>query len=489
MIPASVLSIIQKHTPQKRAHTIMKTIAIIGKPNVGKSSLFNRLIKERLAITSDVSGTTRDIKRRSMELFGEEVQLLDTGGIEHEESELFGKVRDFALNAAQEADLVLYLVDGKMPPQDDDIAIFRDLQRRNKTLFLIVNKIDNDKEKERGWEFSHFGAKEMLFISVSHNRGIAHLIELMANALGLREQGVSEESEEDFDSYIASLDEGTPENDEPSEIRVGIIGKVNVGKSSLLNALLGSERSVVSNVAGTTIDPVDEEIEINGKRVLFVDTAGIRRRGKIEGIEKYALARTKSVLERAHIALLVLDSSSDFADLDEKIGGLVDKFSLGVIVVFNKWDIRNREFKAITEEFKRRFKYLDHAPLLCVSAQNGRHIKQLKEKILQVYENFSRRLPTAILNKTISEATARHALPSDHGKLVKIYYATQYSVRPPQLSLVMNRPKSLHFSYKRYIVNFLREHFDFEGSPILVRARKRGEKLQDEREALGEEEL
>lgn len=470
----------------------MKTIAIIGKPNVGKSSLFNRLAKERIAITSDVSGTTRDIKKQVIEIEGNEVLLVDTGGIELKETGLFGKVRELALRAAKEADVVLYMVDGKMRPQDDDISLFRALHRENEHLFLVVNKIDNDKEKERGWEFAEFGAEKLLFISVSHNRGVGALQREIADALGLeapQEIVLSEDDEEDLEEYLVSLEEEEIKEAEeaPSEIRVGIIGKVNVGKSSLLNALLGSERSVVSDVAGTTIDPVDESMEIEGRKVLFVDTAGIRRRGKIEGIEKYALDRTQKALEKADIALLVLDCSSPFADLDEKIGGLVDKFSLGVIVVLNKWDIRSREFKEVEKEVRHRFKYLEHAPLVTVSAQNGRHIDMLKEKILKVYENFSRRIPTSILNKTIMEASARHPLPSDHGKIVRIYYATQYGICPPQISLVMNRPNSLHFSYKRYVVNFLRDRFDFEGSPILIRARKRGEKLQDEIEALGED--
>ncbi|MGP1449766.1 MAG: ribosome biogenesis GTPase Der [Wolinella sp.] len=467
----------------------MKTIAIVGKPNVGKSSLFNRFARERIAITSDISGTTRDIKKRVINIGDGEAMLLDTGGIELKETGLFGKVRELALEAAKNADVVLYVVDGKIGAQDDDISLFRSLYRQNQSLILVVNKVDNDKEKARAWEFSSFGAKNLHFISVAHNRGVTKLEHELAQMLGIHSEGLilkSDESEA-FDDFINSLEhEEVFDEDSPEDIHVGIIGKVNVGKSSLLNALLGSERSVVSSVAGTTIDPVDERMEIDGHGVVFVDTAGIRRRGKIEGIEKYALDRTKSVLERAHIALLVLDTSQDFADLDEKIGGLVDKFSLGVIVVLNKWDIRNREFKEIEKEVRHRFKYLEHAPLITLSAQNGRHIDKLKEEILRVYENFSRRIPTAVLNKTISDATARHPLPSDHGKLVRIYYATQYGVRPPQISLVMNRPNSLHFSYKRYVVNFLRDNFDFTGSPILIRARKRGEKLQDEIDALGD---
>lgn len=237
-------------------------------------------------------------------------------------------------------------------------------------------------------------------------------------------------------------------------INIGIIGRVNVGKSSLLNALLKEERSVVSNVAGTTIDPVDEIGEINGIKVNFVDTAGIRRRGKIEGLEKFALNRTRTILERTDIAILVLDASVPFVELDEKIAGLIDEFKLGVIVVFNKWDIAHKDFKGIMEDFKLRFKFLEYAPILTISAKNGRHIQKLEEEILRVYANFSFRIPTAKLNAVIKEATMRHPLPSDHGKIVKIYYATQFESKPPQIALIMNRPNSLHFSYKRYLVNF-----------------------------------
>ena len=246
---------------------------------------------------------------------------------------------------------------------------------------------------------------------------------------------------------------------------------MNVGKSSLLNALLGEERSVVSDVAGTTVDPVDEQKTIKGNVINFVDTAGIRRRGKIEGLEKFALQRTRALLEKTDIALLVLDVSKSFVELDEKIAGLIDEYRLGVIVVLNKWDIAHKDFKEILADFKMRFRFLEYAPILTISAKNGRHIQRLEEEILRVYQNFSMRIPTSKLNAIIKEATTRHPLPSDHGKIVKIYYAVQFETCPPQIALIMNRPKSLHFSYKRYLVNILREHFDFAGVRILLSAR------------------
>lgn len=461
----------------------MKKVAILGKPNVGKSSLFNRFAKERIAITSDISGTTRDINKKLINLEGHDLQILDTGGID-ESSALFSAVKQKTFAIAKEADLILYLVDGKTLPDDEDKKLFYSLQKLQKTCFLVINKIDNDKEKQRAYEFDSFGAKDSFYISVSHNRGINLLVRAMLLALDLPllpashtpQKSAQEDSLEDF----LELLESKPQ-EEPQKISIGIIGRVNVGKSSLLNALIGEERSVVSDVEGTTIDPVDESIIFDNHTLHFVDTAGLRKRGKIKGIEKFALERTNKILEKSDIALLVLDVSTPFVELDEKISSLVDKFSLGVIIVLNKWDIRIAEYKEIIATLEHKMKFLKYAPVLTISALNKRHIKELKQKILQVYQNFSYRIPTSKLNDTILEATRRHPLPSDHGKLVRIYYATQYDTCPPRISLVMNRPKSLHFSYKRYLVNHLRSHFDFEGTPIIITPRdKKNAKSHDE---------
>ena len=471
----------------------MKTIAILGKPNVGKSSLFNRLIKQHLAITSNVSGTTRDVKKACFEISGVSVELMDTGGIEKAQG-LFAKVSENSLKAGAEADLVLYMVDGSLLPQDDDVAYFRKIQRLQKPLILVVNKVDNDKIKQRAWDFSSFGAKEMSFISVQHNRGLSLLLEMMFELLDLaKEQNLNAMLKSQFESGLESNDESLEEfldtldsNEQEQEecIAVGIIGRVNVGKSSLLNALLGKERSVVSEVAGTTIDPVDEESEILGQRVRFVDTAGIRRSSKILGIEKFALDRTNKALAQSHIAILVLDASEPFVELDEKISSLIPKHALGVIVVLNKWDKRHKEFKEIMAEFKHRFGFLSFAPVMTLSALNGRNIEKLKSEILKVYERFSYRIPTSVLNECVEKATQAHHIPSDHGKIVKIYYATQYATHPPQIALVSNRPQSLHFSYKRYIINVLREHFDFQGVPLLLSVRGKNAKAEVENESV-----
>ncbi|WQW81721.1 ribosome biogenesis GTPase Der [Helicobacter pylori] len=450
------------------SHKTLKTIAILGQPNVGKSSLFNRLARERIAITSDFAGTTRDINKRKIALNGHEVELLDTGGMA-KDALLSKEIKALNLKAAQMSDLILYVVDGKSIPSDEDLKLFREVFKINPNCFLVINKIDNDKEKERAYAFSSFGMPKSFNISVSHNRGINALIDAILRALNLNQI-----IEQDLDADILeSLENNAPEEETKEEeiIQVGIIGRVNVGKSSLLNALTKKERSLVSSVAGTTIDPIDETILIGDQKICFVDTAGIRHRGKILGIEKYALERTQKALEKSHIALLVLDVSAPFVELDEKISSLADKHSLGIILILNKWDIRYAPYEEIMATLKRKFRFLEYAPVITTSCLKVRHIDEIKHKIIEVYECFSKRIPTSLLNSVISQATQKHPLPSDGGKLVKVYYATQFATKPPQISLIMNRPKALHFSYKRYLINTLRKEFNFLGTPLILNAR------------------
>ncbi|MFL1970871.1 ribosome biogenesis GTPase Der [Helicobacter pylori] len=450
------------------SHKTLKTIAILGQPNVGKSSLFNRLARERIAITSDFAGTTRDINKRKIALNDHEVELLDTGGMA-KDALLSKEIKALNLKAAQMSDLILYVVDGKSIPSDEDIKLFREVFKINPNCFLVINKIDNDKEKERAYAFSSFGMPKSFNISVSHNRGISALIDAVLNALNLNQI-----IEQDLDADILeSLENNALEEETKEEevIQVGIIGRVNVGKSSLLNALTKKERSLVSIVAGTTIDPIDETILIGDQKICFVDTAGIRHRGKILGIEKYALERTQKALEKSHIALLVLDVSAPFVELDEKISSLADKHSLGIILILNKWDIRYAPYEEIMATLKRKFRFLEYAPVITTSCLKARHIDEIKHKIIEVYECFSKRIPTSLLNSVINQATQKHPLPSDGGKLVKVYYATQFATKPPQISLIMNRPKALHFSYKRYLINTLRKEFNFLGTPLILNAK------------------
>uniref|UniRef100_UPI004048E079 ribosome biogenesis GTPase Der n=1 Tax=Aliarcobacter sp. TaxID=2321116 RepID=UPI004048E079 len=477
----------------------LKKIALIGQPNVGKSSLFNRIANKRIAIVSDLAGTTRDIKKHEIEVLDRKALMLDTGGIDETNDAIFSNVKRKAIETAKEADIILFMVDGKNIPDDKDKELFYELQRLGKELALVVNKIDNDKELERLWEFFEFGiGEENLFgVSVSHNRGTKKLFDWIyehlpvnLDTLALEQAELLRKEREEDPNY--NPEDYIPENIEDENdlnieekvddrnIRVAIIGKVNVGKSSILNAILGEERSVVSPIAGTTIDPVDESFEYQDKNVTFVDTAGLRRRRSIEGIEKYALMRTKEMLEKANMALVILDASKELADLDEKIAGLVDEYGLGTIIVLNKWDENKETFEKMKEEIRRRFRFLSYAPIMAVSAKTGRSIERLKDKIIEIHNNYTQRIPTSQLNRVIEEAVIRHSMPSPNGVYLRIYYTTQFATRPPRIALVMNKPNLLHFSYKRYLINYLRDNFNFEGTPIHVIARGKNDKMGDE---------
>lgn len=475
----------------------MIKIALIGQPNVGKSSLFNRLARKRVAIVSDVSGTTRDVRRREIEINGREAMMLDTGGISKSKNEImedgsefkiFTNVKRKAVETAKEADIVLYMVDGKNIPDEEDRNLFYELQALGKTLALVVNKIDNDKELERLWDFYEFGINddEMFGISVSHNRGTKRLFEWLYDKLPPSEEEIAESnpkviSESEMDILVDPIDEfEEPEEVDPNHIKVAIIGKPNVGKSSILNALIGEERSVVSPIAGTTIDPVDETYEVGDKKITFIDTAGLRRRGKIQGIEKFALMRTEDMLAQANIALVVLDASAPISDQDEKISGLVDQYGLGVIIILNKWDENMDTFEKLSEEIRGRFKFLYYATIVAVSAKTGRNIQKLEDKLLSIYDNYHRRIPTSDLNRTIELAIRRHSLPSPNGNRLRIYFATQFDANPPTIAVIMNKPRMLHFSYKRYLINFIRDNHDFEGVPVRVVARGRGERSAEQ---------
>ena len=478
----------------------MKKVILLGRPNVGKSSLFNRLARARIAITSDVAGTTRDVNKTEINIDDRECLLIDSGGLD-ESSKLFAAVQKRSLAEANEADIIVFMVDGKLYADEIDKKLFYAINRLGKPTALVVNKVDGKRDEQRAKDFIRFGAKKLFEISVSHNSGTDELCEWIYSHLEPAKTSI-DESIEDF---LADFDESLLESDESNSrfksnidyenkaIKVGIIGRVNVGKSSLLNALVGQNRSVVSDIAGTTIDPVNEKISVNDgnkeREIEFVDTAGIRRRGKIEGIEKYALNRTQKMLENADIAVLVLDSAEGINELDERIAGLVCQFELGVIIVLNKWDLKAQEYQDFDKEFDRmsreirdRFKFLAYAPIISLSATSKKRVEKLKELICAVYKNYTIKLPTSRLNEVISAATKAHPIPREHGRAVRIYYAAQFDTAAPKIALVMNKPKCLHFSYLRYLQNQLRASFELGGTPVVLVPRGRGKSKEENNE-------
>lgn len=478
----------------------MKKVILLGRPNVGKSSLFNRLARARIAITSEVAGTTRDVNKTEINIDDRECLLIDSGGLD-ESSKLFAAVQKRSLAEANEADIIVFMVDGKLYADEIDKKLFYTINRLGKPTALVVNKVDGKRDEQRAKDFISFGAKKLFEISVSHNSGTDELCEWIYSHLEPAKTSI-DESIEDF---LADFDESLLESDESNSrfksnidyenkaIKVGIIGRVNVGKSSLLNALVGQNRSVVSDIAGTTIDPVNEKISVNDgskeREIEFIDTAGIRRRGKIEGIEKYALNRTQKMLEKADIAVLVLDSAEGINELDERIAGLVCQFELGVIIVLNKWDLKAQEYQDFDKEFDRmsreirdRFKFLSYAPIISLSATSKKRVEKLKELICAVYKNYTIKLPTSRLNEVIATATKAHPIPREHGRAVRIYYAAQFDTAAPKIALVMNKPKCLHFSYLRYLQNQLRANFELGGTPVILVPRGRGKSKEENNE-------
>ncbi len=465
--------------------TNLKKVAILGRPNVGKSSLFNRLARQQDAITSDTIGTTRDIKKRVVTISGNrDFEIIDTGGID-ESTEMFATVKRLSLRTAKEADIILYVVDGKNIPAEEDKELFYGLQALGKPIALIVNKIDNDKDEAlRYWDFLEFGADITLPISVSHNRYMNAFYTWLETYIPEREEEktltLEEDDEQSFEDILEMV-HIEEEEEEDNHIKVAIIGRVNTGKSSLLNALLQEERAVVSNVAGTTIDPINESMEYKDHTITFVDTAGIRQRGRIVGIEKFALERTEAMLKEADIALLVIDATVGVVELDERIANLIEKFKLGCLIVLNKWDIRDEiTYEKAVEDIRDELKFLHYAPLITISAKTGQRVPKILDEIIAIYGRYKQRIPTATLNEVLKYAIGRHHPPSLNGVPIKIKFATQYEIKPPKIALIVNRPDGVHFSYKRYLANIFREKFDFVGVPLDIDPRKRGQRVDDD---------
>ena len=429
-------------------------LAIVGRPNVGKSTVFNRLIGERKSIVEDTPGVTRDRIYGTVEWLTREFQLIDTGGIQIEDQPFQQEIQMQVEIAIEEADCILFLVNGRDGVTSDDQFIARMLQRSNKPIILGVNKIDDHSLSYNLYDFYSLGVGDPIAVSGVHGIGIGDILD---KAVALMPQ-------DDIDAY-----EGMTS--------FCLIGRPNVGKSSLVNAILRQERVIVSDVEGTPRDAIDTPFRRDGKDYVIIDTAGIRKRGKIyENVEKYSIMRAMSAIERSDVVLVVLDGESGLREQDKHVAGYAHEAGKGVILVYNKWDTVEKDthtMAAIEKKLRAQFLYLSYAPIVFVSALKRQRIDQLLPLIDQVHDNAALRIQTNILNEVIMDAQLMDPPKPHNGKRLKIYYASQVSVCPPTIVLFVNDPQLLHFSYKRFLENRLREAFGFEGTTIRIIARER----------------
>lgn len=424
-------------------------VALVGRPNVGKSTLFNRIVGERIAIVEDVAGTTRDRLYAEGEWAGREFTIIDTGGLEVTPgSDISRRVREQAELAIQEADVLVFLVDGREGVTAEDVEIADLLRQSRKPVLLAANKADNEARRLDSVEFYQLGLGEVIPISAHHGTGTGDLL----------------------DEVVAHLPTAEPE-EELGGVGVAIVGRPNVGKSSLVNAILGQERSIVSHVPGTTRDVIDTPIEHKGQRLVLLDTAGIRRRGRVEqGIEKYSVIRALRAVDRADLALLVLDAQEGITAQDTHLAGYIRDAHKGIGIVVNKWDLVHPKTDRSIPDFaalvRHEFNFVPYAPILFTSARTGYGLSQLLDVALLIWERRNHRVPTAGLNDLVQAALAAHSPASMRGRRLRIYYVTQASVNPPTFVFFVNDPKLVHFSYERFLENRLRQSLDFEGTPL-----------------------
>jgi len=423
-------------------------VAIVGRPNVGKSTLFNRLVGQRLAIVEDVPGTTRDRIYGNAEWQGAAFTLIDTGGLQvGAADDLVAQVQAQARIAIAEADVIVFMTDVMEGLTAGDEEIVPILRRSRKPVILAANKADNRRLRLEAMEFYQLGLGEPLPISALHGTGIGDLLDMVVASFPIQ---VAEE--------------------EVEAVKIAIVGRPNVGKSSLLNAILGWERAIVHEKPGTTRDALDTFIEWGGKPVVLIDTAGIRRRGRIApGVEKYSVLRALRAIDRSDVALLLIDAVEGVTDQDAHIAGYILEEAKGVVIVVNKWDLIPKDTHTMdqyVQHIRERLKFIPYAPILFVSAKTGQRVGRVLEVALRVREERLRRIPTGELNRMVSEAVARHAPPSKAGKRLKIYYVTQADVDPPTFVFFVNDKRLVHFSYRRYLENRIRERFRFEGTPL-----------------------
>ena len=465
-------------------------VAIVGRPNVGKSTFFNRMIGERVAIVEDVPGTTRDRLYGDTDWNGRVFTFIDTGGLElgsgipvgqvglnGQPGDLMNHVMAQAELAIEEADVIVFMVDARSGITAADEEVAELLRRTNKPVILAANKADSATRRQDAVEFYSLGLGEPITISSLQGTGTGDLLDLIVEAL-------------------PPADEESDEEEEEQVTRIAIVGRPNVGKSSLLNAILGEQRSIVSEVPGTTRDSIDTEVEFQGQKLRLIDTAGIRRRGRVgPGIEKFSVLRSIRAIDRSDIALLLIDASEGLTAQDTHIAGEIDEQSKGVIIVVNKWDLAQEQRReeregqyahpdeeiASAEHYRRLLaeglKFVPYAPIIFSSAKTGYHVQSILEMALKVAEMCHLRVPTSRLNEVVQEAVRKHSPGVVNHKRLKIYYATQTQVNPPTFVFFVNDPQALHFSYERYLENQLREAFGFKGTAIRLffRARPKSE--------------
>lgn len=430
------------------------TVAIVGRPNVGKSSLFNRLAGDKLAITDDASGVTRDRLYSKCEWLDQEFAIIDTGGIELTNAPFMEEIKAQATLAVDEADLIIFVVDGRVgitKPDEDVISI---LHRSNKPVIVAANKIDDVKFMDNVYEFYNLGVEEVIPVSTLHGIGIGDLLDKVIEMLPNKKEKKYE-----------------------NKIEFCIIGQPNVGKSSLTNAILGTERVIVSDIAGTTRDAIDTPFTRDGDDYVVIDTAGIRKSGKIyENAEKYSLLRAMKAIERSSVCLFVIDAERGIEEQDKHVVGYAMDAKKALIIVVNKWDAVNKNDKSMQEwirNVKAQFPFLDYVPICFVSALKNQRIQTVFEQIKIVYENYNRRVSTNVLNDIILDATLLQPAPFFNGDRLRIYYASQVATTPPTFVLFVNDINYLHFSYQRYLENKIREAFSFEGTPLKFILRKK----------------
>jgi len=431
-------------------------VAIIGRQNVGKSTLLNRVAGERIAITEDLPGTTRDRILVSVLWQGTEFTMVDTGGLEAKpQSTVAQGVREQVEVAITEADVIIFMVDVRDGVIPLDLEIADMLRQASKPLLLVANKADNAKLENEAVEFYELGLGEPMAISAHHGRGTAELL----------------------DRIIAWLPVPPLVEAEPEMVKVAIVGRPNVGKSMLLNALLGEERAIVDETPGTTRDAIDPLFDFQGQRGLLIDTSGIRRRGRLGvGVERYSVIRALRAIDRADIALLVVDATEPFTAQEAHIGGYIRQMAKGIVLVVNKWDLAAGKSPTECGRYIRsQFRFMAYAPVLCVSAKFGRGVDKIMPQVCQVYQERLKRLPTAAVNSVVQQAVAAHTLPRSGSKQLKVLYATQAKVNPPTFVFFVNDAKLIHFYYQRYLENKLRQSFGFVGTPFRLIFKTRGE--------------